>query len=80
MTNQLSLFAPPVIERRAEIPAGLVFRYAGRMLRVVKTYGTDPAAPIIVEELDTFGTTLRGQFGLWSCDGVQRAIAQGWQP
>jgi len=31
---QLTLFAPTMIERRAEIPAGLVFDYAGRGLRV----------------------------------------------
>lgn len=75
--RQLDLFAPPVIEQRAAIPADTVFMYAGRSLRVVKTYGTDAAAPVIVEELVSFGpSTLKGQFALWSADGVTRAYRQ----
>jgi hypothetical protein len=66
-------YALPGIQRRAELPAGTVFEYGGRALLVVKTRGTDPAAPVIVEEL-TDSVSLKGQFGLWSLDGVSRAI------
>lgn len=69
------LLLPPTIERRAEIPAGTVFGYGGRPLKVVKAHGTDAAAPVIVEELSGFGeSTLKGQLGLWSNDGVQRVM------
>jgi hypothetical protein len=35
----------------------------------------DKAAPVIVEELASFGpTSLKGQLGLWSHDSVQRAM------
>lgn len=55
------MFAPPVIERPARIHAGMVFDYGGRLLKVHRVYpGDDPATPIIVEELSTFGTTLAG--------------------
>jgi hypothetical protein len=74
MPTQLALFAPPVIERAATIPADVVFHYAGRPLRVHRIYGTDARAPVIVEELVPFGTTLKGQFALWSYDAVARAI------
>jgi hypothetical protein len=73
--HQFDLFKPPTIERRAEIPAGMVFNYAGRPLLVVKSYGTDAAAPVIVEELASFGPrTLRGQLAIWSADSVSRAM------
>jgi hypothetical protein len=65
--------APPVIERQAAIPAGAVFMFGGRPLQVTKTYGTDAAAPIIVEEL-TDAVTHKGQYGLWSADGVMRQM------
>jgi len=68
-------FAPPQIERRAPIPVGTVFHYWGRALKVVRVYGDDPAAPVIVEELGEFGTTLRGQYGLWSAAAVASAIS-----
>lgn len=72
---QPDLFERPVIERPAALPSGLVFAYAGRALRIARSYGTAANAPVIVEELATFGTTLRGQYGLWSVDAVNRAIA-----
>lgn len=83
MTRRLDLFAPPQpelfdrpqIERRAEIPAGTVFGFGGRALLVVKAHGTDAAAPVVVEEL-TDAVTLRGQLGLWSADGVTRAMTK----
>ena len=69
------LLLPPTIERRAELPAGTVFGYGGRSLKVVEVHGTDAAAPVIVEELSDFGSsTLKGQLGLWSLDGVTRAL------
>ena len=70
---QPDLFAQPAFERRADIPAGAVFMYGGRPLYVVKVYGSDAAAPIIVEEL-TNAAVLKGQFALWSADGVIRAM------
>jgi hypothetical protein len=69
------LLLPPTIERRAPVAADTVFSHAGRSLRVVKAHGTDKAAPVIVEELASFGpTSLKGQLGLWSNDSVQRAM------
>jgi hypothetical protein len=73
--KQFELFAPPVVERRAEIPAGAVFSSGGRFLKVYRVFGTDAAAPVIVEELQAFGSTLKGQFGLWSQEAVARALA-----
>jgi hypothetical protein len=70
---QFLLFSPPEIQRRAELPAGAVFSFGGRALMVRKTYGTDKAAPVIVEEL-TDAVTLKGQLGLWSADGVMRQL------
>lgn len=72
--RQLDLFAPPVIERQAPVPVGAVFSYGGRALRVHRTYGTDARAPVIVEELAPVGAALRGQFALWSIDGVRRCL------
>jgi hypothetical protein len=74
MQSQLSLFAPPAIERAATIPAGIVFRFYGRALRVHRLYGSDARAPVIVEELAEFGSTLKGQFAIWSYDAVSRAV------
>lgn len=74
--KQFDLFAPPTIERRAEIPRDAVFSHGGRFLKVYRVFGTDAAAPVIVEELQSFGSTLRGQFGLWSQDAVTRALAR----
>lgn len=76
MKHQYDLFRPPSIERRAEIPAGIIFSFGGRFLRVYKTYGTQPDAPVIVEELIAFGSTLKGQFALWSADSVSRCLAR----
>ena len=59
--------APPAIVRRAELPAGAVFFYGGRPLVIVRCYGTDAAAPIIVMEPG-------GQYALWAADGVARAM------
>jgi hypothetical protein len=74
--KQFDLFEPPTLERRAEIPSGAMFQSSGRFLKVYRVYGTDRAAPVIVEELQAFGTTLKGQFGLWSQDAVARALAR----
>lgn len=57
--------APLVIERRAELAAGMVFTHGGRPLVVVKAFGSDPAAPVIVEELTHGRSWLKGQFALW---------------
>lgn len=76
--QQLTMFDQPVIERRASIPCGVVFQSGGRFLKVYRVFGdvTDKAAPVIVEELQSFGSTLKGQFGLWSQDAVSRALAR----
>lgn len=67
------LLFTPEIQRRAELPAGAVFSYGGRPLMIRKTYGTDKAAPVIVEEL-TDAVTLKGQLGIWCVDGVMRQL------
>jgi hypothetical protein len=73
MNRQIELF-PPQITRSAEIPAGTVFNWK-RPLLVVKVHGSDAAAPVIVEELASWGpSTLKGQLGLWSADSVTRAM------
>lgn len=74
--RQFDFFEPPVIERRAEIPRDAVFSHGGRFLKVYRVFGIDAAAPVIVEELQSFGSTLKGQFGLWSQDAVARALAR----
>lgn len=76
MKHQPDLFDPPTITRQAEIPAGCVFTYGGRALRVSRVSGTDAAAPVVVEEL-TNAVALKGQFAIWSADGVSRALAAG---
>jgi hypothetical protein len=73
MSHQPDLFGRPAYERRAEIPFGTVFSFGARPLYVVKVYGSDAAAPVIVEELSNI-VTLKGQFALWSADGVTRAM------
>lgn len=76
LRRQFDLFALPVIERTASIAVGVVFNHGGRALRVHRAYGTDPRAPVIVEELASFGSTLKGQYALWSLDAVRRAMSQ----
>lgn len=71
--------ATSTIERRGAIASGAVFRFGGRFLKVCRVHGKpgDKAAPVIVEELQQFGTALVGQYGLWSQDAVSRAITKG---
>lgn len=70
--------AQPVLTRRAEIPAGAVFVHAGRPLKVVRVHGIDAAAPVIVEELASFGqAVLAGQYALWSVAGVAACMGLG---
>lgn len=73
------LFDHPVLARPAQLAVGMVFRFGGRFLRVHRVYGTDPAAPVIVEELADGPTSLKGQFALWGADGVVRAMTRGPQ-
>jgi len=63
----------PALRREAAIPSGIVFRYGGRYLKVIKAYGTDKAAPVIVEEVTNMNGPA-GQLSLWGADGVARAI------
>jgi hypothetical protein len=65
----------PAVVRAAEIGAGTMFMHGGRLLKVVKAYGSDPAAPVILEEMMPWGDCLAGQLALWSADGVLRAMA-----
>lgn len=76
--KQFDMFEMPTIERRASIPSGAVFQSGGRFLKVYRVFGdvSDKAAPVIVEELQAFGSTLKGQFGLWAQDAVARALAR----
>lgn len=74
--RQFDLFAPPVIEQTASIAVGAVFFHAGRAMRVHRVTGNDKAAPVIVEELAPVGAALKGQFGLWSVDGVRRSMSR----
>jgi hypothetical protein len=80
--KQLSMFPPPVLERPAAIPAGAVFQSGGRFLKVYRVFGdaSDKRAPVIVEELQAFGASLKGQFGLWSQDAVARALVHDYGP
>lgn len=77
---QLNLFTPPVILRPAPLIAGVVFHYGGRALRIHRVYGTDPRAPVILEDLASRGSISKGQYALWSAAAVTRAIsgAQSW--
>ena len=68
------------LRTQAEIPSGLVVFAIGRPLMVVRAYGTDPAAPVVLEELADVGPALTGQFALWSVEAVTRAAAAGPEP
>jgi hypothetical protein len=71
--RQFDLF-PLRLERPAEIPSGAMFSFGGRPHEVVRTFGDDAAAPVIVEEIIETHHALEGQFGLWSAAGVTRAM------
>lgn len=59
-----------------EIEAGMKFTFGGRTLRVISVHGEDAQAPVVTEELSSFGqTALRGQLSLWSASAVQTAGA-----
>ena len=73
--RQPTLFDPPAIQRAAIIPAGAVFHYAGRALRVRRVWGSMSGDVVIVEELASFGKSLAGQYGIWSVEAVSRALA-----
>lgn len=75
MPRQHDLFALPVMQRTATIPAGAVFHYAGRALRIHRVFGSVSGDVVIVEELASFGASLAGQYGIWSVDAVTRALA-----
>jgi hypothetical protein len=70
-----SLFDPPSIQRAAIIPRGAVFHFAGRALQVYRVFGTIAGDVVIVEELASFGSTLKGQWAIWSVEAVSRALA-----
>lgn len=69
---------PPAIVRPATLEPGTMFWWQGRPLKVAKVYGTDAAAPVIVEELtgDAHLGHLAGQYAIWSLDMVQQAILE----
>jgi hypothetical protein len=69
--------APPRQERPAPVQVGEVFTWRGCMRRVVRTFGEDAAAPVIVEEMTAVGHALPGQYGLWSAESVRRAKVEG---
>lgn len=68
----------PAIVREAPIPAGTVFWFWGRPLRVVKSFGASKSSAVIVEEMAPDDhRTLPGQYGLWCHDAVRRILADG---
>lgn len=67
-----SLLPPPGVEQ--PIPAGVVFWWQGRPLRVVRVAGADAAAPVICEEMAAVGDGLAGQLSLWSLDVVLHVL------
>lgn len=73
--RQADLFDPPAIQRAAVIPSGAVFHFAGRALRVRRVWGSMAGDVVIVQELASFGSTLAGQYGIWSVEAVSRALA-----
>jgi hypothetical protein len=75
ISRQPDLFDPPAIQRAAIIPAGAVFQFAGRPLRVRRVWGSQSGDVVIVEELVAFGKSLAGQYGIWSVEAVSRALA-----
>jgi hypothetical protein len=64
------LLAPPAIVAEAQLPIGGLVIFGGRQLVIFRTYGTDPAAPVILEERS-------GQYALWSADAVKRLLYGG---
>lgn len=64
--------APVTIVQPRQVAAGALIRFRGRLLLVRRVFGTDPAAPVIVEELTA--APLAGQLGLWSLDAVHRLL------
>lgn len=73
--RQPTLFDPPAIQRAAIIPAGAVFHFGDRALRVRRVWGSMSGDVVIVEELASFGKSLAGQYGIWSVEAVSRALA-----
>lgn len=73
--KQLDLFGEPVASSAPDEPPidDVEFRFGNRGLRVVRVYGDDDAAPVIVEELSN-RVTLPGQLALWSRQGVKREL------
>lgn len=64
----------PALYATAELPAGMIFVALGRPLRIVRCYGADDGAPVVLEELAAVGDAAVGQYALWSADGVRRAM------
>lgn len=74
MRARILNFAPPAIHAEQPVPAGAVFFFGNRPLMIVEAHGTDPAAPVICEELEWHNPSLPGQLCLWSLDCVRRAM------
>lgn len=62
-----ALIQPPALRQHqsAPIQPGQVVQFLGRLVIVQSVHGSDPAAPVIVEEMVPLGHALRGQLGLW---------------
>lgn len=52
-------------ERPAPIQPGQIIMIGMRPVMVVRLHGTDDAAPVIVEEMISFGASLPGQLALF---------------
>lgn len=72
---------PPAIVRSLQLEVGAIFHFWGRPMRIERVLGTDPAAPVIVEELEDAqnGSILAGQLSMWSADSIMRLIAGEWR-
>ena len=51
--------------QQSPVQPGQVVHLLGRLVIVQSVHGSDPAAPVIVEEMAPIGHALRGQMGLW---------------
>ncbi|MBP2232510.1 hypothetical protein J2847_005839 [Azospirillum agricola] len=66
---------PAIIQHvEAPCPSGAVSLLRGRAVRIIRSAGTDAAAPVIVEELQAVGVALPGQLGIWPAAEVAKGL------
>lgn len=70
---------PALIQHQsAPIQPGQVVHLLGRLVVVQSVHGSDPAAPVIVEEMAPLGHALRGQYGLWPMRAFSDVASGRW--